>query len=502
MLAVFAQDPMARLLVVDDTGTAGATAARLVVVSIGILLIIATGAGCALYAMLSHIKEIRNDAALARIKLGEATEQLSRTEHQLEYYASRTRRRSAITEHNLRADRFSRAVLQATGNSPSVRTVGLLALEDLVSEHEEQFAGPAYEFLVSIIREQTRPEAVSAAHRNSNGRGHGHNGELQTVPTLTSDVEAAFGILGRNRELFDRNIRPLAEDTAINGGTGVHLLNVDLSGAHLRGLRLDRATLTNVRLNGAVVTEAHLTGAVLTNVRATGSVWHEIDLSGSRVSRMTLSDSTLTGVSFERAALHDVRLERSTLDRVNMAGANLATADFTEARLARVRFEQGLLSAVVFRGCSFDQAGSDGEQTSFSHSTLSAVDYTAAFLYRTEFAQAALGEVSFLNAHLEEVNFANSALRQVQFNRAMIVGSRFSNTHLASVSFESASIVDTPIDLDNSVTTGATATVNLDRVNSIDEINNGFNHANSTSSVASEPTLKLTTVPPHEAHLP
>jgi len=499
LLAIFAQTPLVAILGAKDANDSVSATAKLIVLAIGLLFITAIMAGCALYTVLRQLKDISADATAARIKLAEATDQLTRSESQLEYYASHTRRRSAITEHNLRADRFSRAVLQATGNSPSVRAVGLLALEDLVKEHEAQFAASAYEFLVSIIREQTRPTS-GPTPVEANDHSDGHNNGLQTVPTLTSDVEAAFGILARNRDLFDRNIRSLAEDTAINGGTGVHLLNVDLSGARLRGLRLQGATFTNVRLNGAVITEAHFSGAVFTNVKATSSIWHEIDMSASRVSRMTLSNSTMTGVNLERAALHDVRLERSNLDRVSMDGANLATADFTQARLTQVRFEQGLLSSVVFRGCAFDQSSSGGEPSSFARSTLSGVDYTAAFLYRTGFGQAALGEVSFLNAHLEEVYLNSAALRQVLFNRATIVNSHFNDTHLASVSFESASIVDTPIELNDSVTSGAASTLKLTHPNGNNSDTNNANgleyHKMPASPVVSEPTLKLSAVLP------
>jgi len=448
-VGIIVRRPLTRFLLGESSDTADSNVAGLTVISWAVFIALAFMGAALLKVILLRLERVTTEVTLTRQQLNDASEQLATSENQLAYYASRTSRRLALSEHNLRSDRFSRAVLQATGNSPSVRTVGLLALEELANEHEAQFAASTYEFLASVIKEKSRPDESSRKALDHLGAtsyrkpAEAKRVALQRVPSLASDVETAIAILARNRALFDRNVPALADDTAAYGGTGLHLLNADLSGVWLRGVQLHGATLTNVRLNGAVLSEADLSDATITSCRMNGLLLHDVDLSRAQLTGVVLAGATFNRVFFDRCTMRHVSFEGAYMEDISLNRSNITSAVFADITANDLRFEQALLAEVDFRQSTLDHNRST--ESTFAKSTLSGVDFGQSRLNRTRFENAAMADVRFRLAQLQHVTFQSAALRDVQFDGATLAGVKFEAAELAGVSFESSSIVNPPV---------------------------------------------------------
>ncbi|MGI9613067.1 MAG: pentapeptide repeat-containing protein, partial [Acidimicrobiales bacterium] len=226
---------------------------------------------------------------LALERQASATEaQLAMVHDQFAIDRAASASKAESAEENLRAERFSRAIAQSTGESAALRAIGLLALEELAIDDEEQFASSVYEFLVALLKEKATPDPEE--RRRIEEISEPGRANPPRIPLLDADAATAVTVLARNRVLFDRNIAALSADTVANGGAGVHLVDVDLSGVWFRGLSLAGATLTNVRLNGAVLVDVDLHEASLTDCRAGDTTFDDVDFTKAKFHSSTFAE--------------------------------------------------------------------------------------------------------------------------------------------------------------------------------------------------------------------
>ena len=341
-------------------------------------------------------------------------------------------------EENLRAERFSRAVAQATGESAALRAIGLLALEELTIDDEEQFATSVYEFLVALLKEKATPdpeerrrlEEVSEPGRTNPPR----------IPVLDADAATAVTVLARNRVLFDRNIAALSADTVANGGTGLHLVDVDLSGVWFRGLSLAGATLTNVRLNGAVLVDVDLHDAILTDCRAGDTTFDDVDFTKARFHSSTFAESTFNETRFDRATLSATDFGASAITKTSFMRANATGSGFVGAVFTDSALDQALLTGTSFHGALFTNLGS--AITTFTRSTLSSIDFTEATFVGTGFSRTAINDADFTGARLTKADFTGANLRQTNFRGASLTEVAFDEAELFDVRFDEPAVSD------------------------------------------------------------
>lgn len=404
-------------------------------IRIGILAILVMIAFLARKWMLT----IERQAAVAEAQLVAARDQLQLTQAQLGLNQEAAAKQADLAEMNLRSDRFSRAIIQATSGSSALRAVGLLALEELAIEYEGQFATSIYEFLIALIKEKATPDADQRLMLESVAAPGERS--LDQIPVLDADADAALAILGRNRELFDRNIDYLQADTAEHGGTGLHLVDVDLSGIWLRGANLTGATLTNVRLGGAVIVDVILADAVISNSRASDTTFDDVDLSRARFHSSTFAESTFTETKFERALISASDFGAAAITKTSFKRANATGTGFVGAVFTDSSFDEALLTGTSFHGALFTNLG--GATTTFTKSTLSSVAFNDATFAGTGFANAAVNDADFTNARLNDVTFTAANMRQTNFSSASLDTVDFDGAELFDVRFEGATLVNT-----------------------------------------------------------
>lgn len=407
------------------------------VIAIGVLTVL----GFLAFLVRRWMVTLERQASIAEAQLAATREQLELTQTQLGLSQEAATKQAETADMNLRSDRFSRAILQATGGSAALRAVGLLALEDLVVEYEGQFATSIYEFLVALIKEKSTPdpeqrhlfESVSEPGMRS----------LPQIPPLDSDVETAVAILTRNRELFDRNAASLSEDTERNGGTGLHLMDLDLSGVWLRGINLSGATLTNVRLNNAVLVETDLSEAVMTNSRASDATFDDIDFTKARFHSSTFAESTFTNVQFDRATVSATDFGAAAITKSSFKRSNATGTGFVGAVFTDTTFDEALLTGTSFHGALFTNLG--GAVSTFVKSTLSSVAFNETTFAGTDFASAAINDADYTGARLTEVGFVDAHLRQTNFASATLSSVSFDDADLYDVRFDEATLENTTI---------------------------------------------------------
>ena len=358
---------------------------------------------------------------------------------QLSLERASTEKQLETAEHNLRSDRFSRAILQSTGGSASLRNVGLLALEDLSIEHEQHYAASTYQFLVAVLKEQTAPR-VTAQTAPRVAAQTAPDVTEQTAPELpvpAADALTAAEILTRNRELFDRNVEALAADTALHGGTGLHLVDLDLSEAWLRGFNLSGATLTGVRLIDAVLDDVELCDAIISGCRAEGARLSDTNLTKARIHDSTFINASLNAVTLDRASISNSTFDAATITGTSFRRANTTGARFESATFVDCTFDEALLTGTRFQKAVFSDEGEVG--TTFTKATLSSANFDDATLLATRFEQAAVNDTSFGGARLTGTSFAGANLRQTDF-----VGAELTNVNLDDTSLHGVDLAPPP----------------------------------------------------------
>ncbi|MDH3679466.1 MAG: pentapeptide repeat-containing protein [Acidimicrobiia bacterium] len=407
------------------------------VIRIGILLVL--GAAALIGRRWMHTVE--RQAAVAEAQLVAARDQLQLTQNQLGLHQESVAKQAETAELNLRSERFARAITQATGGSAALRAVGLLALEDLAVDYEGHFAASIYEFLVALLKEKTTPdpeerhlfESVTEPGKRS----------LPQIPPMDADAQTAVAILTRNRQLFDRHVPALAADTKANGGTGLHLLDIDLSGGWLRGVSLAGATLTNVRLNGSVIADIDLREAVLTNSRAGDAIFDDVNFTKARFHSCTFAESTFTNTRFDRALVSATDFGASAITKSSFKRANATGTGFVGAVFTDSSFDEALLTGTSFHGALFTNIGA--AVTTFTKATLSSVAFNDATFTGTGFVKAAVNDTDFTGARLTDVTFDSSNLRQTNFSGATLASVVFDDADLFDVGFEETSLTDTTL---------------------------------------------------------
>jgi uncharacterized protein YjbI with pentapeptide repeats len=366
-----------------------------------------------------------------------ATEaQLAVLQDQLALDRTAAAEQAGTAESNLRAERFSRAIAQATGESVALRAIGLLALEELAIDDEEHVAASVYEFLIALIKEKATPNPQQS-ERFAERREPGSPTRPQ-LPHLDTDVATAVTILARNRSLFDRNIAALGADTVANGGSGLHLVDADLSGVWLRGLSLAGATLTNVRLNGSVLVDVDLRDALLTDCRAGDATFDSVDFTKARFHSSTFAESTFNETRFDRATLSATDFGASAITKTSFKRANATGTGFVGAVFTDSTFDESLLTGTSFQGALFTDLG--GAATTFTRSTLSSVACNEATFVGTDFSWTAINDADFADARLTKATFNGANLRQTNFRSAMLDEVAFDEADLGNVMFDEPTI--------------------------------------------------------------
>lgn len=394
-------------------------------------------------------------ASLVRQWLAATERQVAATEAELRAVRDQltvdrgvAQRQAAATEQNLLAERFSRAIAQATGDSPALKAIGLLALEELAIEDEEQFAEPVYEFLVALVKEKATPEPEQRERFEKVAEPAGVT-SLHIRP-LDADGATAITVLTRNRRLFDRNIAALSADSVANGGNGLHLVDTDLSGAWLRGLSLAGATLTNVRLNRSVLIDVDLSEAFLTDCRASHAAFGDVDFTKARFHSATFAESTFDDTRFDRATLSATDFGASTITKTSFNRANATGTRFVGAVFTDTTFDDSLLTGTSFHDARFTDGGE--ATTSFTRSTLSSVAFTKATFTATGFNRTAINDADFAGARLTRADFTGANLRQTNFRDADLNEVAFDGADLFDVRFDEPTSKGSDLFVDATVT--------------------------------------------------
>jgi len=225
-------------------------------------------------------------------------------------------------------DRFSKAIDQLGASSMAVRTGGLYALEQIISDSPElQWA--VMETLCAYLSQRTP--------HNRDGRERitypdpATKEELEALVKplgMETDVQAALTIIGRrnpsldkkegvlnlkNLDLGDARLRGAKLGSAVKSptsdvanagpcGSTIKLSRVNLRHTHLAGAHMEGACLARADFTDAVLVGAHLAEADLTGASFVGCDMRLADLSGAVIDGAVFPKANLEGVQWQWGA--------------------------------------------------------------------------------------------------------------------------------------------------------------------------------------------------------
>ena len=211
----------------------------------------------------------------------------------------------------------------------AVRLGGIYALQQLATEHPDQYHIQVMRLLCAFIKNPTKDEVLDQPVVIE--------GDLMP-PRIREDAQNALFAIGKRswNQIQIEN----EEEFQVN------LHGANLMGADLRRANLDRAILTHAKLTDADLEEASarevwlvgadLTGANLDIASFTGSICRQ-----AKFSRVYASGAYFDEADLEGTIWNNANLEGSLLSYATLRGANLDGAQLTGANLTGTFFGTG-----------------------------------------------------------------------------------------------------------------------------------------------------------------
>ncbi|WP_170185243.1 pentapeptide repeat-containing protein [Saccharothrix texasensis] len=220
-------------------------------------------------------------------------------------------------------DRFTKALERLGSDELYVRIGGVHALEHVMRDSPVHH-GDVVEVLVAFIRDRT-PRAAGKEPVDDRWM---HPPIAIDAPELPSepeaDVQAALTALGRRPD------RPERERGRID------LSELHLQNAKLMGARLERVNLRGAQLRGADLWVARLQGADLRESQLRGALLWITSLQGADLKGADLQGASLNQARLQRARLIGAKLQGASLIDAQLQGTRLEDAELTQAQLDRV----------------------------------------------------------------------------------------------------------------------------------------------------------------------
>ena len=218
-------------------------------------------------------------------------------------------------------ERYQRGAEMLGSSTLAVRLGGIYALQQLATEHPDQYHIQVMRLLCAFVKNPTKDEILD--------RPLVIDGELMPTRIREDAQDALFAIGKRSWNQIQIEKR---EQFRVN------LHGANLTGADLRRSNLDRANVTHAKLADADLEEASVKGACLVGANLTGA---NLDIASftksicrqARFTRVYASEADFSGADLEGTIWDNANLEGAQLSYSTLKGANLERAQLTGAHL-------------------------------------------------------------------------------------------------------------------------------------------------------------------------
>ena len=226
-------------------------------------------------------------------------------------------------------ERYQRGAEMLGSPVLAVRLGGIYALQQLASDHPNQYHVQVMCLFCAFVRNPTKDDILDKPDVI----------EGEVMPQrIREDAQAALYAIGRrNRMLIS------LEDEE---GFKVDLHGANLNRADVRRCSLDQADLTWADLGRSDLESATLVGADLTYVDLSDAKMASADFSRSicrlaRLSGIEAHHANFTGANLDGAICYDAELQDANLSRTKLRGADLTRVKLSGAQVSGTEFGHG-----------------------------------------------------------------------------------------------------------------------------------------------------------------